>query len=86
MSVCEQALEGLKTVQYILSGFAQLNTHTGGQDAGGSLIKVERPHTPHAICDERQHVTAHTRHSVQKHMDKTLIQMSSLHQSSLYVT
>lgn len=50
----------------------QLNTHTCGQDTGGSLIKVERPHTPHAICDERQHVTAHTtRHSVQKHMDKT---------------
>lgn len=53
---------------------AQLITHTGGQDAGGSLIEVERSHAPHAICDERQHVSAHmTRYSVNKHVQNHVV-------------
>lgn len=34
------------------------HTHTGRQDAGGGFIEVESPHTPHAIGNERQYVTA----------------------------
>lgn len=41
-------------------------THTGRQDTGGGFVKVESPHAPHAVGDERQHITAKQEASVKK--------------------
>lgn len=41
------------------SCFARV-THTGGEDAGGCLVEVERSHASHTVCYQRQDITTHT--------------------------